>query len=237
MSQNFDLLKQIEYEQGAETAASLRGLGAVLCRGPELHFRPELMGLAQNVFLMGSGDRPRAVLFCGIDRENESSTICFELGRLLAAYSGRSVCLVDGDVHESRLMQRVNESRIPVQNDSWRAGCAQIAPNLWAADADLVDPAHQGVLPEADALRTMLIELKRSFYFVIINAPGLNDRNDAGVLGQIADATVLVIEANSTRRAAALKAKQSLQSMNVHILGTVLNNRTFPIPEQIYSRL
>ncbi|MGC1424720.1 MAG: hypothetical protein WA354_05235 [Terracidiphilus sp.] len=100
-----------------------------------------------------------------------------------------------------------------------------------------MDPTHRGVLAEADVLKNKLIELKRSYYFVLINAPSVNDRSDAGVLGQIVDATVLVIEANSTRKAAALRAKKALQSMNVRLLGTVLNNRTFPIPEELYSKL
>jgi protein-tyrosine kinase len=48
---------------------------------------------------------------------------------------------------------------------------------------------------------------------------------------------VLVLEANSTRRVAARKAKQALEAANVRVLGTVLNNRTFPIPEKIYRLL
>ena len=100
-----------------------------------------------------------------------------------------------------------------------------------------MDPTHRGVLAQADALKKKLIELKNAFYFVLINAPGVNERSDAGVLGQIVDATVLVIEANSTRKAAALRAKKTLQAMNVRLLGTVLNNRTFPIPEELYCKL
>lgn len=237
MSQNFDLLKQIEDERKPSTAAHLRSRRDASRSVPRIHFSPELMGFAQNVFLADGADTPHDVLFCGVDRENESSLICFELGRLLAALSGHSVCLVDGDVHDSRLTHRIRESRVPSLNDSWCDGCTQIEPNLWMADADSLDPTHRGVLAEADVLKNKLIELKRSYYFVLINAPSVNDRSDAGVLGQIVDATVLVIEANSTRKAAALRAKKALQSMNVRLLGTVLNNRTFPIPEELYSKL
>jgi Mrp family chromosome partitioning ATPase len=53
----------------------------------------------------------------------------------------------------------------------------------------------------------------------------------------LADGVVLVLEANSTRRVTAKKAKQALEAANVRILGTVLNNRTFPIPEGLYRRL
>jgi len=237
MSQNFDLLKQIEYEREMPIAAPLSDRKDALRRAPQFHFSPELMGFAQTVFLADSADTPHDVLFCGVDRENGSSQICLELGQLLAGFSGHSVCLVDGDVYDSQLSHRIKESRTSGQNDSWCNGCTQIEPNLWVADADSMDPTHRGVLAETDALKKKLIELKHAFYFVLISAPGINDRSDAGVLGQIVDATILVIEANSTRKAAALRAKKALEAMNVRLLGTVLNNRTFPIPEELYSKL
>ena len=36
---------------------------------------------------------------------------------------------------------------------------------------------------------------------------------------------------------AALKAKETLDAANVRLLGTVLHNLTFPIPEQLYPKL
>jgi Mrp family chromosome partitioning ATPase len=60
---------------------------------------------------------------------------------------------------------------------------------------------------------------------------------DAIALGQLSDGIVLVLEAESTRREAALIAVEHLRSSNVPILGAVLNKRTFPIPHSIYKRL
>ena len=48
---------------------------------------------------------------------------------------------------------------------------------------------------------------------------------------------VLVVQANSTRREAARKGKESLDSANVRLLGVVLNERTFPIPEVLYRKI
>ena len=236
MSQNFDLLQQIEVERETSTATPIR-VRAEMPSIPVPQFSPELMGFAQTLFLAESADTPHAVLFCGVDRENGSCQICLELGRLLAACSGHSVCLVDADVHDSRLSGLVHGSRIAVQNDSVFNGCIQIEPNLWIVPADSMDPSHRGVLAETLAHRRKLLELRKEFDFVLINAPGINERSDAGVLGQVVDATILVIEANSTRKAAALRAKKVLQTMNVRLLGTVLNNRAFPVPEGLYSKL
>lgn len=237
MSQNFELLKQIEYERELSNATPPRRRVENVAHAAQLDFSNELMDLAQSLFLSNNSDGPHEVLFCGIDREGGSSHICLELGRLLAAFSSHSVCLVDGDVHDLRLWQLVNVPQTHSQNDPWCEGCIQIEPNLWIANAESMDPSSRGALAEAYALKKRLGELKGAFSFVLINAPGINVRNDAGVLGQIADGVILVIEANSTRKAAALKAKKTLEAMNVRLLGTILNNRTFPIPQGLYSKL
>jgi Mrp family chromosome partitioning ATPase len=57
------------------------------------------------------------------------------------------------------------------------------------------------------------------------------------LLGELADGIVLVLGANSTRKATARKIKNTLETMRSQILGTVLSERAFPIPEWIYRRL
>jgi Mrp family chromosome partitioning ATPase len=71
----------------------------------------------------------------------------------------------------------------------------------------------------------------------LIHAPPLSRRREAVLLGQLSDGVLLVLEANTTRRAAAQRAKSVLESSQVRLLGTVLSERTFPIPESLYRRL
>jgi Mrp family chromosome partitioning ATPase len=46
-----------------------------------------------------------------------------------------------------------------------------------------------------------------------------------------------VVSAQRTRRAAARTIKQALEAAHARILGTVLSERTFPVPEALYRRL
>ena len=89
----------------------------------------------------------------------------------------------------------------------------------------------------SDLLRERISELREDFDFIIIDAPPLNRYSDAVILGQHSNGVVLVLEADSTRREAASKVATTLRSANVPILAAVLNKRTYPIPEKIYSRL
>jgi Mrp family chromosome partitioning ATPase len=88
-----------------------------------------------------------------------------------------------------------------------------------------------------DQGRALIRNLSDEFAYVVISAPPIGLYGDAALLGQVVDGVVLVLEANSTRRVTAKKAKQALEAANVRILGMVLNNRTFPIPERIYRLL
>ena len=79
--------------------------------------------------------------------------------------------------------------------------------------------------------------MRKEFDFVLIDAPPLTRYSDAIGLAQMTDGLVLVLEANSTRREAALQVAENLRAANIRILGAVLNKRTFPIPETLYNRL
>jgi Mrp family chromosome partitioning ATPase len=86
-------------------------------------------------------------------------------------------------------------------------------------------------------MRLRLRELGAVFDYTLIDAAPLNLQNDASVLGGFCDGVILVLKANASRREIASKALQELQAAQVAILGAVLNQRTFPVPQAIYDRL
>ena len=88
-----------------------------------------------------------------------------------------------------------------------------------------------------NGVRARFEELRTQFEYVLINAPPMNVFADSALLGQFSDGVILVVEANSTRRETAQRLKENLEAANVQVLGVVLNNRTFPIPESVYRKL
>jgi Mrp family chromosome partitioning ATPase len=82
-----------------------------------------------------------------------------------------------------------------------------------------------------------LAELQNDFEYVVIHGPVAGASSESALLGQLADGIILVLEAHNTRRATARKIKETLESTQSRILGTVLSERTFPVPERIYRRL
>jgi Mrp family chromosome partitioning ATPase len=72
---------------------------------------------------------------------------------------------------------------------------------------------------------------------VVIHSGPIRLETSATLLSRWTDGVVLVVEANATRRNTARRVKEILVTANVSVLGVVLNNRTFPIPEAIYRRV
>jgi len=79
--------------------------------------------------------------------------------------------------------------------------------------------------------------LRREFGYLVIHAPALSLGEEAVLMGQLSEGLVLVLEANVTRRIAAIRARAMLETMGVPLLGTILDQRTFPVPESIYRRI
>ena len=199
----------------------------------------EMLRLIQRIFLSANGNAPRQVVLCGVDDQNGSSSVCARAGRTLAANSSRPVCLVDANVRSPRLSGLFGiEGTNPFSGPSaaLRDQCVKIGGNLWLAGPEILADNSRVLLPP-DELKKRLAQLRETFEYMLIDAPGTSVCGDAQLLGLVADAVILVIEANSTRRLTARKAKESLDAAGVRLLGTVLHNRSFPIPERIYTRL
>jgi Mrp family chromosome partitioning ATPase len=241
MSRNFELLTQIDYESDGTDqrirAAADRAVVKTVAPGDNRG--EEILRLVQSLFLSTGVSIPRQVVFCGVDSENGSSSVCASAGRSLAANSSRSVCMVDANVRSPRLsgVFAVDTTiPFPRKPGSVREQCVQISTNLWLAGTDML-AGDRGALASVDELRHLLAQLGVAFDYVLIDAPATTICGDAAIIGQVTDAVVLVVEANSTRRQTARKAKEDLDAAGVRLLGTVLHNRSFPIPEGLYKRL
>jgi protein-tyrosine kinase len=193
----------------------------------------EFNNLIQRLFL-GSERGTRSVVFCGVDEKSgtSSSWVCAQAAEALAARIDRLVCVVrtpgfnDIDATPTSIRTRVSTSFDEHEK--------QLAKNLFTSylkiNASRTDSSRNNT---SAALR----DLHNRFEYVIIDAPSISNGGEAEAFGRWSDGVVLVVEALSTRRQVALRTVEKLRSAGIKVLGTVVNNRTFPIPEGIYRRL
>ena len=246
MSRNFELMTQLErdsrtsdLEQSATANRRVPMRIAPVPSGSDSGAQ-EMLRLIQRIFLSIDGKGPRQVVLCGVDDEYGSISVGARAARILAANSARPVCIVDANTRSSGLLASfgLDSAALPSGNSkSIDEQCIEIAHNLWLAGPQILAEEGRVLLPP-DQLKERFAQLRETFRIYAHCRPGCRDvwRRSA-VRCRVADAAILVVEANKTRRLPARKAKEALEAAGVHVLGTVLHNRSFPIPERVYRRL
>jgi capsular exopolysaccharide synthesis family protein len=246
MSRNFELLQQIDREEELSPAPippAISGNGQRPRFDLEEFSREERMKLVQRLFILPGPDAPRTVMFCGVETGDGSSWVCARASETLASQVETSVCLVDANLRRPSLHEHFRTDNLCGLTDAVfkpgpiRSFAHQLnSGNLWliTCGSRTADP-H--TLLTSDRLRLRISELRAEFDYVLLDGPPVNLYVDATLLGKLAEGVVLVLHANSTRRETARKAKESLESARARILGAVLNERTFPIPEFLYHNI
>jgi hypothetical protein len=250
MSKNFEVLERLQQDQElfrvfpvskAIPGGGKPANGKVSLPDLDTFGREEILRLVQRLFLATDNghDGPRQVVFCGIDEADGSNLLCARVARSLAEQVPSQVCVADANARmpASNPLFDLTPSDNSTQPEvgTTRKLLRRVTDNLWLSSSDPVGTNARA--PSAEQVRMWITDLRGKFAYVLISAPPVGLYGDAALLGQMADGVVLVVEANSTRRVAALKAQQALEAANVRVLGAVLNNRTFPIPEKIYRWL
>jgi protein-tyrosine kinase len=265
MSRNFELLQQLGKEDALrgskdgllETAPVREQAMPILVSEPlpvepvltqpQLKLDPteleQLTKLTQRIFLLPDKKSPRVVVFTATESGNGCSWICARAAEILATQTAGSVCLVDANLRSPALHQEFGLDNHYGFADALRGSepigtFARVMsrPNLRLVSCGSSPDLSLSLLG-SDRMRQRIAELRSHTDFVLIDAAGLNVANDAVTLAAAADGVVLVLKANSSRRETARQTVHELQAAKVSVLGAVLNQRTFPIPESVYKRL
>ena len=256
MSRNFEVLRQLELEAGEEhpgNGASTAAAGAeqqpfsapstdLKCPPIAESTAAEVGKLVERLFLISATGAPQTVVFAALQQTKEPNVLSARAGQILATQSKASVCVVDANLHSPwmheyfALPNEVGLSNTMLLPEAIRIGYKASGLDLTVITAGPKTSQWEGVLA-SDAMRARLQELRDHFDYVLIEAPPLSSSTSAILLGKLTDGVVMVVEANTTRREVARKAKNDFNAFEVPLLGTVLNNRDFPIPRYIYTKL
>jgi hypothetical protein len=197
---------------------------------PEDFGREQIRSLVRQVFL-ANGRRPiRQYVFSGLDAETDVKSVCMRVGVALALETAGSVAVVGGQL---QVLRDTETSGPQVRNGSAPLcqSATRLRSNLWLV------PAPERLLSTTGLLHGYLGDVRREFEYSIVEAPPPGELNETTTMAQFADGIILVLSAHRTRRVVARTIKQALEAAQARVLGTVLSDRVFPIPEGIYRRL
>lgn len=252
MSKNFELLQKLGKEQellnspvsgNGHTTLSSAGMAASSTPAAIKPGLEEINSFVQQVFLIAGGAVPRSVVFTSTEPGSGCSWVTAHTAEVLAGRIAGSICVVDANLRDPGL-----HAQFGIENATGLAEALQhpdpvrtfvrasALPNLFVITAGKAAGESQPLVA-SDRMRMRVHELRSEFDFVLIDAPAMSVANDATSLGSIAEGVVLVLKANASRKETARQAVQDLQAGKAKVLGAVLNQRQFPIPESIYKRL
>jgi Mrp family chromosome partitioning ATPase len=184
----------------------------------------------------------RIITFIAARPREGTSTIARDYASLLAAEGFQKVLLIDagplaperfraygvdlpdGDVDAMIDGQRPDRAIRPIGANVFvghRVGCTE---NRSLAAEVVADPKFWA-------------PLLASFDTVVIDAPPLQSSFDGVVLAANADATVLVVEAETTPQAVVMNLRDTLASSGAKLAGVIMNKRRYYIPMRTYKKL
>jgi len=247
MSNNFELLSQLEigervFPTASEAAAqSTNGKKAVL-NGNRPNTHSEALNLVQRVFLARPEVAPQVVVFTSPQSGTGCSWVCTRTAEVLAERFPKAVCVVDGNLRSpamhryfllenNRGLAQALVGKEPILDYVQEVASQNISVlTTGAPTLEMTPSLSNGAVQR-------LAELRQRFTYLLIDSPATNLYADVTLLSSVSDGAILVLEADSTRRDAALQAKDVLLAAKFRLLGAALNKRTFHVPEFIYHRL
>ncbi len=244
MTANVGVLRRILTAEAAEDKKPLSIVATEEARpewDPQRFGEEQIRGLVRQVFLPGWPRPSRQVVFSGADSGIDVSALCIRTAETLAAEGAGKVCLVETDIEHGHLERRYgrtsNDGDVRFEaTGAVRASSRQIRKGLWLADARAF-LGERANIHNLTLLRSRLGQLRREFDYAVIHAPSVENSESAALLAHISDGLVLSVEAHRTRRVNAIRIRDRLLGANVRLLGVVLQERTFPIPQQLYRKL
>jgi capsular exopolysaccharide synthesis family protein len=184
--------------------------------------------LRTNLQFVDAANHPRSIVITSSVPGEGKTTTTANLAITMAA-SGARVCLVEGDLRRSRLMEYMGmDGSIGLTNVL--IGQAHLSDvlqrfadtNVYVIGAGTVPPNPSELLGSTAMIET-LRELESRFDVVIIDSPPLLPVTDAAVLSTIVGGTVMVVGAGLVDRDQLARSLQSLDAVKGRVLGLVVN--------------
>ncbi len=181
------------------------------------------------------GRRPRVIAVTSPSSRDGRSTTAIDLAAAFAE-SGRSVVLVDGDLLNPSLAQRLHLTddehahaanrglSTVLSGDHDVAGVLieNVGNSSWAFLPAGPMAAARGQLWAEDTASSVLDTLRRDFDYVIIDTPPLNTCTDGALAAALGDGAIVLARVGHTKTAALRRALEALQVAHASFIGAVI---------------
>jgi MinD-like ATPase involved in chromosome partitioning or flagellar assembly len=185
--------------------------------------------------------RNRVVAFTSATPGEGVSHVLNIVAKELAAQTQNRVILVDATVLEnlyladpSQISSHCEETEI---DNLLRLSAPELMPNVANLAAGM-SSRKAGEWESAPEYRAECLKaLRWNFDYVLLDCPSPAVSSDVTTLAPLIDGVVVVVKAAETRRAQIQRCQQMIESAGGNLLGFILNQRQYPVPNWIYRML
>lgn len=201
-----------------------------------------LHNISDRIALVMKQKGLKIVMLTSAKKGEGVTTTIANLGSYLANIAGHKVLLIDGNLRNPRLHQLFS-----IKNDK---GLGNILENKNTLDDSTERiSGYLSILPSgrteqdpvmllnSQRMAEVFKSVKDKYDIILVDAPALRDYQDSRFIALYVDAACAVIKEGQTRRHVIETSMASLIHRKVDIIGAILNNRSFAIPQVIYDRL
>ena len=207
---------------------------------PKSQIAEAYRALRTSILLSRTGQSTKVLMVTSALPQEGKTTTSVNLAIVLAQRDAR-VLLIEGDMRRAGISQVFDfESDTGLSTVLGGNTVAQVAirsvpgvPNLSVLPAGPV-PLNPSEMLASPRMRDLLASLSSEFDYVIIDTPPVLSVTDAVLLSKLSDATLLVIRAGVTSKAALRRVYDVLAQVDAHIMGVILNAADFHEPDAYY---
>lgn len=221
---------------------NLSKIEMITARAPESIQAESFRSIRTTILVSFPAGQSRAILITSPLSQEGKSAIVSNLGISLAQANKR-VVIVDADLRKPKQNQIFFGTKSGSGLSNFISSYLETAelvrptqfPNLFLVGSG-PRPADPIELLTSEKMSYLISLLKRSFDYVLIDAPPLLAVSDAIALGTQVDGFILVVMGRQTPVPALKQVKQKLDSHNIKCLGVILNGVDLIEQDGYYSR-
>ncbi len=200
--------------------------------------------LKTNILSSKNERSPRTILITSAIHSEGKTVTALNLAITMAqAVNNPKIVLIDADLRRGRMTKYLGTKQ-EVGLTEILQGKTKIEEAIFKIDIENLAFIASGSYPEnpaellnSESMKRFLSDLKVNFDFIVIDTPPIIPVTDPGILGAQADGVLMVIQAGRTQRGIVEHASELLHQAHAKLLGYVLTNIEYHLPEYIYRYL
>ncbi len=211
--------------------------------GIKTAYAQSYQNLSDQIYLLSKDKDLKSILITAASVSDGKDTIIYNIGKYLSGKGRHKVIIIDADLRNQSLSKIFN-----VSDSSF--GLAEVLEGKCPLEKAVRDLASNLVILPAGRttfnpitllgshkMQEVIREMKEKYELILMGCAALNEFKDGAMLSLNVDGVILVVNEGKTRRQVVKNAILPLEQKKANLIGAILNNRTFPIPEKIYKRV